>query len=512
MNPSRRYLLQAAASGGAALALCHALGISAAFTAAAAPRDPDIGRGRRVAVLGAGVAGLVAAYELMQAGFDVTVLEARNRVGGRCWTLRAGDVIRHKRGETQTVGFDEGQYFNAGPARLPSHHTAMMGYCRELGVPLEVEINTSRHSYVVGADGQRARLSQVVHDTRGHIAALLSQALASGALDLPAEERAAARAFLRYWGDLDGEAYRGSRRAGYVSPPGAARDGGEPLAPLPRERLLHPRYILPAVYDEELEMQPTMFQPVGGMDSIPKAFAAALGPRVRLNSELIAVRNRPQGVDVVWADNWWARGERFDYVVATLPASQYRRISTNFSTAFANALNSVRLDHATKLAFQAPRFWEREDHIYGGISYLEHNSRLIWYPSQDLFAEQGVLVACYNAGPSALASEQRTLGERIAAAGAAVELAHPGKSALLAHPVSICWNDIPYSDGPWALLGGQSQIYDALNTPEGRVYLAGDWLSLISGWQEGAALSARRAVALLSERVREENVAGAQAG
>src|SRR3954462_10451282 len=54
---------------------------------------PGSGRGRRVVILGAGIAGMTAAHELIKAGFDCVVLEARARPGGRCWTLHGGDRI-----------------------------------------------------------------------------------------------------------------------------------------------------------------------------------------------------------------------------------------------------------------------------------------------------------------------------------------------------------------------------------------------------------------------------------
>ena len=93
------------------------------------------GKGTRVVILGAGIAGLVAAYELGKAGYPCTLLEARERCGGRNWTIRSGSNIEFTSGVRQTCTFDEGNYFNAGPARLPSIHrtcsaTATSWVCR----------------------------------------------------------------------------------------------------------------------------------------------------------------------------------------------------------------------------------------------------------------------------------------------------------------------------------------------------------------------------------------------
>src|SRR5215831_5417700 len=93
--------------------------------------------GTSVLVLGAGMAGLAAAYELNRAGYKVNVLEYNQRAGGRSWTLRGGDDYTELGGFRQHCEFDAGQYLNPGPWRIPYHHTAMLDYARRLNVPLE---------------------------------------------------------------------------------------------------------------------------------------------------------------------------------------------------------------------------------------------------------------------------------------------------------------------------------------------------------------------------------------
>ena len=102
------------------------------------------GRGRKVVILGAGISGLVSAYELRRAGWDVTVIEARDRVAGRVWTVRGGDRIVQTGRPDQLCTFSDGLYLNAGAARLPSQHHIILGYARRLGVPIEVMVNSNR--------------------------------------------------------------------------------------------------------------------------------------------------------------------------------------------------------------------------------------------------------------------------------------------------------------------------------------------------------------------------------
>src|ERR1041384_7830953 len=124
----------------------EAMGLLHAPPASAEPfaLPPGSGRGRKVVILGAGIAGLVSAYELRRAGWDVTVLEARDRIGGRVWTVRGGDRIVQTGRPDQVARFDPGLYFNAGAARIPTTHRVILGYARKFGVPLETFVNSNR--------------------------------------------------------------------------------------------------------------------------------------------------------------------------------------------------------------------------------------------------------------------------------------------------------------------------------------------------------------------------------
>ena len=143
----RNFIARVLQTGGygAAFSTMQTLGLLAQPEAQPFVNLPkDLVKGRTVVILGAGIAGMVAAYELRKAGFECTLLEARERPGGRNWTIRNGTTVEFTDGSVQRCDWKEGLYLNAGPARLPSIHRTMLGYCEELGIPLEVEINTSR--------------------------------------------------------------------------------------------------------------------------------------------------------------------------------------------------------------------------------------------------------------------------------------------------------------------------------------------------------------------------------
>src|SRR4051812_43390724 len=138
MALTRRALLEqvgAIGGAGAAYLAMEALGLAIPTPAGAENfrLPPSTGTGRSVVILGAGIAGLVSAYELRRAGYRVTVLEARDRIGGRVWTVRGGDRIVQTERREQRAAFDPGLYFNAGAARIPTSHRVILGYARRFG-------------------------------------------------------------------------------------------------------------------------------------------------------------------------------------------------------------------------------------------------------------------------------------------------------------------------------------------------------------------------------------------
>ena len=110
------------------------------------PELTGSGNGRRVVILGAGVAGMAAAYELNKLGYETPILEARDFAGGRCQTARQGFSLSELGGTTQRCQFDEGQYINHGPWRIPYHHRSTLHYTKEFNVPLEIMVNRNKNA------------------------------------------------------------------------------------------------------------------------------------------------------------------------------------------------------------------------------------------------------------------------------------------------------------------------------------------------------------------------------
>jgi monoamine oxidase len=288
MTLTRRALIHLVGKAGGVAASYHtmaAMGLLAVPQAYAGPPTLPPGRGRRVVIIGAGIAGMVMAYELGKSGYRPQILEARARPGGRNWSLRGGDTVIET-GSTQQVTWDHGEqlYFNPGPARVPYHHEGILSYCRTLGVPLEVLCNDNRGALMQddqAFQGAPQLNRRVVNDARGYVAELAAKAVDKDLLAEPvsADDKDRLRAFLRNFGALDKDlAYHGSTRAGWAAAPDATQPG-TPNQPLDLRQLLASDFWRgPMQFGELSTMAATMLQPVGGMGRIVAPRPALVSP------------------------------------------------------------------------------------------------------------------------------------------------------------------------------------------------------------------------------------------
>ena len=507
---------------GAAFTTAHALGLFPSVPVEGSTVDlpPQSGRGTSVAILGGGIAGLVAAYEMGKAGYRCTVLEARDRPGGRSWTVRNGTELKFLDGTVQKCAFDPGHYWNAGPARLPSIHKTILGYCKTLGVPLEVEVNSSRSSLLQNAQafgGRPIEQREAINDTRGHVAELLAKVVNQHSLDaaLSAEDTEKMIAFLRAYGPLNADLlYKGSDRAGVKQLPGAGDQTEVLRDPLPMQELLDAAFWQGMMFEENLDMQATMFQPVGGMDRIAYAFAKQLGAIVKYNSPVSEIRRTAKGVRISYSSAGKAQLVEADYCICALPLTQVKKIPNDFAPRIQSAIAATHYDSAYKVAWESPRFWETENNIYGGLSFLVNDPiSVVWYPSWGLFTERGVIVSGYSIENGTEFGKLPNMDAKFAASRNAVEKLHPGFSHLMEKQMYMSWGQIPWNEGSWVSRGRRGGFdatseefyagpYKEITEPDWPFVFAGDHTARVGAWQEGAALSAHRAAKLIAEQVK----------
>lgn len=518
----RQFLTRLGLVGGAA-PLYHAmgaLGLSAIPGAHAAPTLPaGSGKGKRVVIVGAGIAGLTSAYELGKAGYQCTILEATNHIGGRNRTARRGDKLIEV-DSVQTCEFDDDPnlYFNCGPARLSYHHTEIMKYCRQFEVQLEPYVNDNRNAFLHSSTaygGKPQRAQDVLTDQRGYISELLAKAINKNALDQPltSEDRDRMLGMLKSFGDLDKDfGYKGSTRAGFIDD--GILGAGHAKPPMPLADLLKSDFwYFKTQFSYLWDQSPSMMQPTGGMDMVVKGFLRNIKARIIRNAPVVGIVNGEKDVRVRYKDPS-GKGEQeivADYCINNAPGFLMAGIDHNFSPDYVSALKAIKPGSLFKIAFQAKRrFWEEDYQIYGGISWTDQDILQIWYPPHGINRKKGIVIGAYifGLGPSPDGVDigdkwsRMKLGERLKNAIIAGEKIHPGYGQMMEKGLSVAWNKVPHMFGcafDWEEEDRKTH-YVRLQKPEKRHYMVGDQMSYLPGWQEGAIRSAHAVIEDIHKR------------
>lgn len=518
---SRRDLLAlvGAASGGSVMyQAMTALGHAAVADYKGPIRLEGDPKGASVVILGAGLAGMVAALELRQAGYRVQVLEYQARPGGRCWTLRGGDSYTELGGFRQDCAFDPGLYINPGPWRIPYHHRALLDYCKRLGVALEPFIEVNFNAFLHGSrafGGKPQRFRHVLSDFNGYICELLAKATDQGRLDqaVTREDQEILLEALKDWGALKadysyGEGLLASASRGYGKEPGGGPDGApEPSKPISRDDLLRSGLWRWLKFGLLYDFQHTMFQPVGGMDSIARAFAAEVGDLIRFNAKVTQIVQHDAGVTVTYEDI--ASGKSMQasagWCLCTIPLSVLGQIRMNVGNAMRSAIDAIAYAPAIKVGLQFNRrFWEEDEAIYGGMSFTDLPIMQIAYPSTGYHRPgKAVLLGAYAFGRAAVEFTSMPPAERVRQAVAQGSQIHPQYAAEFDSGVAVAWHRVPWVLGCYGMWTDQArrQHYQALCAIDGRIVLAGEHASHVNAWQEGAILSSLDAMTRLHERV-----------
>jgi monoamine oxidase len=521
--PSRRDLLSLIGAVAGSAAMVHAMS-ALGFASESGYKGPikleGDPKGASVLILGAGLAGMTAALELRKAGYKVQILEFNSRPGGRNWTLRGGDTFTELGGITQTCEFEQGLYINPGPWRIPYHHHAVLDYCKRLNVVLEPFIQLNHNALLHGSKafgGKPQRIREIKTDFQGHVSELLAKATQQGKLDeaVSKQDKEILLQALKSWGALDKDyAYKANLISGDFR--GFAKDpgGGLDAAPLPGEPIalsdiLNSRMWRYLQNFAQYEFQTTMFQPVGGMDMIGKAFAREVGDVIRYDARVTQIQQDGGGVTVTFSDTKspaMPQQAKADWCVCTIPLSILSQLPLDVGARMKAAIDAVPYASSVKVGLQFKRrFWEEDEAIYGGISYTDLPIRQIAYPNTGFNAGgRGVLLGAYMfEGANAYEFTSLAPAERVARAVEFGAQLHPQYKAEFENGVAVAWHRVPFAlgcAGNWTDQARQEH-YDDLCRIDGRIVLAGEHASWLPAWQEGAILSSLDAIARLHQRV-----------
>ncbi|HXV99953.1 MAG TPA: flavin monoamine oxidase family protein, partial [Anaerolineae bacterium] len=444
---------------------------------------------------------------------DCHILEARARAGGRCWTVRAGTTETELDGEEQVAAFDQGLYFNPGPARIPHHHQTTLNYCKAFGLAVEVFTNVNEAAYYYHEEagplsGQKVRIREAKTDMRGYVSELLAKALRQDQLDLPLtpNDRERMVAYLRADGGLAPDlSYQGAEWRGYMTPPGAGLQAGMPGKPHDLSTLLDAGFGYNFNLEYAFDQQMTMFQIAGGTDQLAQAFERQVGQQIQYEAEVREIRKKPEGVAIVYADKSGQLQQlEGDFCICTIPLSVLRDIPADFSSKMQAAIRAINYIPTGKMGLQfSRRFWEEDEQIFGGITRTNMNITQIWYPSWGYLSQKGILLGYYHFGDQAIEMGQLSPAGREARALEEGRKIHPQYDETFEASFSVAWHKIKYTLGGWAFYFSDTreQYYPTLNEPDGAIYLAGEHVSYLNGWMAGALESAQQVVTAIHERV-----------
>ncbi|MHB1355185.1 MAG: flavin monoamine oxidase family protein [Anaerolineae bacterium] len=442
---------------------------------------------REVIIVGAGMAGLTAAYELQRAGYKVTILEARQRVGGRIETLREP--------------FSNGLYAEAGAMRIPRQHDLTRAYCERFGLTLNPFTTGNPQAYYFFA-GNKMRISEATarpnllpfnlapHEQGRTIQQLWRAAIA----DL---EQAWCARDDSVWSDVMRRFDHLSIRQ-FLEHKGWSEGAIEMYGLIAQQEALMNSSFLEVLHEELCGYYEEMDEIAGGMDRLPNAFLPELAPVIRFGARIFAIDQDPDSVTVHYLTPAGRFSVRGDASIITLPLPVLRHIEMlrPFLPAKQLAIRQLHYEEAAKIQLQfRRRFWEEDEGIYGGTTLSDLPIRATYYPEHGRETGRGVLLASYTWSEDAQRWGSLSPSERIAHALENVARIHPQAGTEFEVGTSKVWHDDDCAGGAFALFnpGQQARLHEAIIAPEERIILAGEHTCLTHAWIQGAIESGLRA-------------------
>ena len=448
--------------------------------------------GKRVIIVGAGMAGLVAGYELARAGHDPLILEAQHRVGGRIYTLRK---------------FAPGLYAEAGAMRIPQVHDLTLGYIQHFGLELRPFIMGNPKGLVyVGGKRLTAEQAGLTPDELGFIVA--DHERGRSFTDLWEEATRDLRAWLETdqvagWERMRRE-YDGYTLREFLEMKGFSEGAIEMYGVMNFVEAGINNAVVEEFREDFGKAYEDMQEIVGGADRLPNALYAELADRVRFGAEVHALDQDADSVTVHFKTEAGRYAITGDYAIVTLPFSVLRQVEvmTPFSREKQRAIRQLNYSASTKVLFQVrERIWETDDGIFGGATVTDLPIRRMNYPTPDPTTSRGMLLASYTWDQDAARWGAMDEETRLEEALEDVSKIHPRIRDVYEVGASHAWSDDRYANGAFALFeaGQQTQLQADIVRPEGRIHFAGEHCSLYHAWIQGALESGLRAAQAIHE-------------
>ncbi len=438
-------------------------------------------KNKTVTVIGAGLAGLSAAYELHRAGWNVTVLEARNRVGGRVYTIRE---------------FSNGMVAEGGGEFIEESHTRMIALAHQFGFKLAPATSwrggdrdwasfDGKSGPLTDASVWGFNLAEEV-DREWEFLAELSQFVPDPNQPHLAREaeRLDAQSARDWIQSLDVHPFAKQYFAQHIRSEYTCEPEQLSLLDLCRNAKM---------YYFETDHSPSM-RVLGGNDQIPRALADAL-PDVRFNAIVESVRLTSDGVAVTYRQEDSHVTIDSDFAILAIPLTTARSMDFNSSlpSVHQKLVDEISYGAVTKVLIEyRKRFWDERG--WSGRLTTDAPIVMTWHATSHFEHERGIITAYTGGGPgvklSALSDE-----ERIEMAVTEIEKHFPGSSKSIENVATIAWLNEPFTRGSYMALapGDVLKHWKTLFQPAGRLFFAGEHATPVQGFMEGAVESGQRA-------------------
>lgn len=445
------------------------------------------GTGQRVVVVGAGMAGLVAASALLKAGHDPIILEGTHRVGGRVFTVRDP--------------FADGLHAEAGAMRIPQSHDLTMEYVHKFGLTVS-PFTMDNLKACVHIHGTRRLLAdyqaepncfdfEVSPHERGKTVGQLWLDTIRPIVEKLQEEGEAA------WPEIV-QRYDQYCTREFLEANSWSEGAIEMFGLLLNQEAVMNSSFVELLREEAGQYYTNMVQIDGGMDRLPRAFLPELHDRIRYGAKMFAIEQSDSSVTVHYRTSAGRSSITADRAILTVPFPVMRHVEVMqpFSKGKQRAIRQLHYDASAKVFLQCRRrFWEEDDGIVGGGTVTDLAVRNIYYPEHGRETGRGVLLASYTWAEDAQRWGSLSPEDRISQAIENVAQIHPQIIEEFEVGTSKMWHDDEFAGGAFALFdpGQQTLLHEHIVAPEGRVYFAGEHASLFHAWIQGAIQSGLRA-------------------
>ncbi|WP_332995105.1 flavin monoamine oxidase family protein [Scytonema sp. PRP1] len=487
----------------------------------------EAGQRKKVGIIGAGLAGLTAAYELKQIGHDVTVFEASNRSGGRVYTHH----------------FKDGTYGELGAMRIPANHHCVLHYIDKFGLKIRpfVNYNSSAYYYIRNFKSRinnwkdlSQKIALLLHE-RQNPSKLYEQMMQKAISRLSQEEK-----WCIFTSKFHSEVLRNYEEKTlwqYLR---------ENLSEEAIEYVGHTTSILQYKRASFLEtlidffglFRVDQYEIIGGMSQISNAFVSQLKDSINYNSPVHEIESKIDGIYLSWKrNNNLPESSKYDYVICTVPLPALLKIKfyPELLPDKKEALRGVSYASSAKMLFHTTkRPWEIDDKIFGGGSFTDLSIQQCWYPSDNSVPVEGAKVNCFTGdesrpnseapknwkvrspdishGPGVLtaaylweANARRftalSESERITSVLHNVKHIHPNIEDYLDETVSLSWDQLSSPGcGAFAFFSpGEHQRYQKVlcrpyPVERPRLFFAGEHLAIAHAWMQGAIQTGLSAV------------------